>query len=95
MEKNELMNSSVVQLYYSSTFNYVQLNYNNINVHAVSTIQHLTSNFDIGGVMRFFKNASKKLKQCRKQTPFAILRGRAQKDVSPFTLEKVQKRENM
>ena len=30
--KNELMNSSMVQLYYSSTFNYVQLNYNNINV---------------------------------------------------------------
>ena len=24
------------------------------------SIQHLTSGFDIGGVMRFFKNASKK-----------------------------------
>ena len=41
--------------------------------------------------LRFFNNASKKQKKCRKQNPFAILRGRVQKDVSPFTPQKVQK----
>ena len=30
--KNELMNFSMAQLYYASNFNYVQLNYNNIDV---------------------------------------------------------------
>ena len=54
---------------------------------------HLTYDFKIGSAMRFFKNASKTQYNGREKV---ILRGRAQKNLRPFTLAKsgggVQKR---
>ena len=44
-------------------------------------LQHLTYDFKIGSAMRFFKNASKTQYNGRKKV---ILRGRAQKNMSPF-----------
>ena len=38
--------------------------------------------------MRFFKNASKKVVKRQEKNAYAILGGRAQKDVFPFTQEK-------
>ena len=44
-------------------------------------LQHLTYDFKTGSAMRFFKNASKTQYNGRKKV---ILRGRAQKNMSPF-----------
>ena len=56
------------------------------------------SDFQVGGAMRFFKNASKKVIQGRGKNACAILGGRAQKDALPLTQEKnggtVQKSKN-
>ena len=56
------------------------------------------SDFQVGGAMRFFKNASKKVIQGRGKKACAILGGRAQKDALPLTQEKnggrVQKSKN-
>ena len=56
------------------------------------------SNFQVGGAMHFFKNASKKVIQGRGKIACAILEGRAQKDAFPFSQEKnggrVQKSKN-
>ena len=51
------------KLYFSSTFNYLQLNYNNPNINISSFTQHFTCDFQKGSSMRFFKNASKKGKR--------------------------------
>ena len=55
----------VIKLYFPLAFNYVQRNYNNLKIKTSLSsfhLQHLslTSVFQIGVVMRFFKNASKK-----------------------------------
>ena len=56
------------------------------------------SDFQVGGAMRFFKNASKKVIQGRGKKASAILGGRAQKVALPLTQEKnggrVQKSKN-
>ena len=49
-----------LKLYFSSTFNYIKLNYNNPNIKISSCTQHFTCVFQKGSAMRFFKNASKK-----------------------------------
>ena len=46
------------------------------------------SDLQVGGAMRFFKNASKKVIQGRGKKACAILEGRAQKDAFPFSQEK-------
>ena len=56
------------------------------------------SDFQVGGAMRFFKNASKNVIQGRGKKACAIVGGRAQKDALPLTQEKnggrVQKSKN-
>ena len=57
----------VIKLYFPLAFNYVQRNYNNLKIKTSLSfhLQHLSliSVFQIGVVMRFFKNASKKTVQ--------------------------------
>ena len=78
---------SFVKLYFSSTSNYIQ--FSHINLKFLPFLQHLTDDFQIGNSMRFFKNASKTQYSGRKKV---ILRRRAKKNVSPFTLAKKWRR---
>ena len=80
---------SFVKVYFSSTFNYVQFNHNNLKF--LPFLQHLTDDFQIGNSMRFFKNASKTQYSGRKKV---ILKGRAQKVCVHSPLKKVAEESN-
>ena len=76
-----------LKLYFSSTFNFIKLNYNNPNIKISSCTQHFTCDFQKSSAMSFFKNASKKRKK-KKKWPCEILRGSA---VFGFNVEKSPK----
>ena len=73
---------SFVKLYFLSSSKYVQFNHINLDIKISRPfLPHFTYAFRIGSAMRFFKNASKMhyAPDKGRKTPFAILRGRAQK----------------
>ena len=75
--------SFVFKLYFSSALKYLQLNYK-----FLSCIYHFLSTSTLGGAMRFFKNASKKVVQGQGKKLVRSWKGAPKRDVFPSTQEK-------